>query len=479
MKKIILTLLTILMTVPMLRAENIGVPAECEDVMLQVYYWDSYKLTKYGRTKWVDLLKDTAEINAYFDLVWFPPSAKGGGVGYNHVCLSNQSSDWGQRTSLVSLIAALHRGNTKVLADIVINHRGNSNSWCTFAEDKFGEGYGSFQFTNEHICKDDELNQSSTKSDAGDCWGTASGAYDTGANFEGGRDLDHTNPYVQEWAKTYTRWMLDSMKYDGFRYDMTAGYKGEYLGMYNEASQPYFSVSEFWDGIDKQKAHLAATGYNTLVFDFPLKWQLRDAIINIDYTKLKKNYESFRGQDLERYGVTFIDNHDTFEREDNKGAQYGGYNSNLQDAYKKAQIMQAQAYLLMMPEVPCVFWPHWVSYKEDIKMLIAIRKLAGIHSESKVLEETATKNLYSATIQGHNRKVILRLGRNRDQETPSGYFKGAEGDHYSVFYEVGEGIEEVNREELRVRSGEKFVRNGQLLIRVGEHVFDATGRMVE
>ena len=59
-------------------AANIGVPAECEDVMLQVFYWDSYKDTKYGRTKWIDLLKDTAAINANFDLVWFPPSAKGG-----------------------------------------------------------------------------------------------------------------------------------------------------------------------------------------------------------------------------------------------------------------------------------------------------------------------------------------------------------------------------------------------------------------
>lgn len=479
MKKIILTLLTILMTAPVLRAENIGVPAECEDVMLQVYYWDSYKLTKYGRTKWIDLLNDTADINANFDLVWFPPSAKGGGVGYNHVCLSTQSSDWGQKASLVALIEALHKGNTKVIADIVINHRGNSDSWCTFAEDKFGEGYGSFQLTTEHICKDDELNQSSTQSDAGACWGTATGAYDSGVNFTGGRDLDHTNPYVQEWAKAYTRWMLNEMKYDGFRYDMTAGYKGEYLKMYNETAQPYFSVSEFWDGIEKQVAHLEATGYNTLVFDFPLKWQLRDAIINIDYTKLKKNYNSFRGQGLERYGVTFIDNHDTFEREDNKGDQYGGYNANLQDPYKKAQIMQAQAYLLMMPEVPCVFWPHWVSYKADINKLIAIRKLAGIHSESEVLEESATKNTYSATIQGHRKKVILRLGRNRDTATPSGYFMGANGDYYSVFYEVGQGIEETESGKSKVKSGEKFIQNGQLMIRVGDKVFDATGRMVE
>ena len=62
MKKIILTIISVVLlaNASVLRAENIGVPAECEDVMLQAFYWDSYTLNKYGRTKWLDLLKDTA-----------------------------------------------------------------------------------------------------------------------------------------------------------------------------------------------------------------------------------------------------------------------------------------------------------------------------------------------------------------------------------------------------------------------------------
>ena len=40
-------------------SSNAGVPAECEDVMLQAFYWDSYKAktstdSKFGRTKWID-----------------------------------------------------------------------------------------------------------------------------------------------------------------------------------------------------------------------------------------------------------------------------------------------------------------------------------------------------------------------------------------------------------------------------------------
>ena len=71
MKKSILTslIIVLLASAGVVRASNVGVPAECEDVMLQAFYWDSYKTktstdSKFGRTKWIDLLKDTAAINA-------------------------------------------------------------------------------------------------------------------------------------------------------------------------------------------------------------------------------------------------------------------------------------------------------------------------------------------------------------------------------------------------------------------------------
>ena len=481
MKKFIFSLVTILFVVPTLRAENVGVPAECEDVMLQAFYWDSYDANKtstnYGRTKWIDLLADTAAINANFDLVWLPPSAKAGtnGVGYNHKKLSSQDSSWGTKGKLVELIAALHRGSTKVLADIVINHRANKSNWCDFEEDVFGEGYGSFQLTEAHICSDDECFTTSTST----CYGSEThGAKDTGSKFDGLRDLDHTSEYVQSWAKAYLRWMKGVMQYDGFRHDMTLGFGGQYLGMYNEASDPYLSVSELWEGIDRQKQHLVETGYNTMIFDFQQKYELHKAIVNGSYSKLLKNSNSFRGQGLERYAVTFVDNHDTFERDGYGNNQFGGQYCNLSDATTKARVLQAYAYILSMPGVPCVFWPHWKSYQEEINAMIAIRKKAGIHSQSQVLEETSSSYAYSATIQGHQRKVILRLGKNRDMTIPAGYWKCVDGDHYTIYMEVGQGVETVSGEQLPM-SGEKFIENGQLYIRQGEHVYDATGRMVK
>ena len=481
MKKILLSLLTILFVSPALRAENIGVPSECEDVMLQAFYWDSYDAnkssTKYGRTKWIDLLKDTAAINANFDLVWLPPSAKAGtdGVGYNHKKLSDQNSSWGTKAKLAELIDALHRGNTKVLADIVINHRANKSNWCDFEEDVFGEGYGSFQLTEAHICSDDECFTTSSST----CYGSEThGAKDTGSKFDGLRDLDHTSEYVQSWAKTYLRWMLGEMKYDGFRHDMTLGFHGQYLGMYNEASNPYLSVSELWEGINRQKQHLEETGYNTMIFDFQQKYELHKAIVNGSYSKLMKNSNSFRGQGLEKYAVTFIDNHDTFERDGYGNNQFGGQYIDLSNAAKKAQILQAHAYILMMPGVPCVFWPHWYSYKAEINKMIKIRKLAGIHSESKVTDESYVQGGYSGTIEGKNHKVILRLGKNRDMTVPAGYYVHMNGDHYTIYMEGVQGIGEVECGELKARGGEKFMENGQLYIRCGEQIYDARGTRI-
>ena len=461
-----------------------GVPAECEDVMLQAFYWDSYNgnasTTKYGRTKWIDLLKDTAAINANFDVVWFPPSAgpTGCGVGYSARQYSSQESDWGTKTTLGNLITALHKGNTKVLADVVLNHRGNYNSWCNFYQDNFGS-YGTYQLTQQHICRNDECFTNKNSS----CYNAAStdrGAYDTGDNFDGARDLDHTNEYVQNWSKAYTQWLLGSMKYDGFRYDMTLGFHGRYLKMYNEAAQPYMSVSELWQSIDRQKQHLEECEYNTMVFDFQMKYSLK-GIVTGSYGKLNKNktFEGLRKHGLERYSVTFIDNHDTFDR----GTAYGNNQfsgSDLSNSTTKDQILQASAYMLMMPGVPCVFYPHWASYKSEINELIAVRKRAGIHSESAVLEETSGQYQYSATVQGHRGQVVVRVGKYRSQTVPEGFELAVEGGdrgQYSVFIKMqSDDVENIPSGNVQCT---KELRNGQLYVRVGENVYDILGNRVE
>ncbi len=462
------------------RAENIGVPSECEDVMLQAFYWDSYKsesgtVSKYGCTKWNYLINNIDAITTDFDLVWLPPSAMGGGVGYTHKQLSNQDSDWGPRLQLQNLITKLHNGGTKVIADIVINHRGNKSSWCDFYADNFGS-YGSFQLTQQHICLYDE---GFTKSGSS-CYNapvSERGAADSGTNFDGVRDLDHTSEYVQSWAKAYVQWMLKTMKYDGFRYDMTLGYDGKYLSMYNEAAQPYLSVSELWSDINTQVNHLKAANYNTMIFDFPLKYKIGEAIGgNMGaYGALRNPSNSLRGKGYGKYAVTFIDNHDTFERSDNQGGEFIKYNADLNDSTVRSKILQANAYILMMPGIPCVFYPHWRSYQEDISKLIAIRKRAGIHSESVVSDEVGGQFKYSATVQGHHGKVIVRLGKNRDKTQPEGYETVADYPEYNIYYKAEtQGLENI-ASDTGVR---KIIYNGQVYIVREGKTYTLTGSEV-
>ena len=491
MKKILISILSFLMLTcaNVLRAENIGVPAECEDVMLQAFYWDSYKMTgtKYGCTMWSYLMKDSIAIRDNFDLVWFPPSANsnGGGVGYYHYKLSDQNSEWGRKAYLTKLIDALHRGGTKVIADIVINHRKDKN-WCSFEADNFGEGYGSFQLETKHICRYDECFVSDKARDEGSpCYGSdlsTRGAEDTGENDGGARDLDHTNPYVQNWAKTYVRWMREVMNYDGFRYDMTRGYAGKYLSMYNQTAKPYLSVSEFWLDVNSIADHLAATEYNTMAFDFPLKWDLNDAFkpSNANYGKLKTMQSMLRGRGLAKYTVTFVDNHDTFDRDND--CEFAGDDANLDDPIIKNKILQANAYILMMPGVPCVFYPHWKKYGEAINALIAVRKLAGLHSESVIENEvgSTTKKYYGATIHGHRGDVKLFLGPKRPTTIPEGYYMALDGAEYGAEFTiyVSNNVQAIDEVETQQKST-KFMKNGMLYIRHGEKIYDVTGRVVE
>ena len=148
----------------------------------------------------------------------------------------------------------------------------------------------------------------------------------------------------------------------------------------------------------------------------------------------------------------------------------------LNAANVKAQVLQANAYILMMPGIPCVFWPHWKSYQKEINEMIAIRKKAGIHSESRVTDETSGTLKYSATIQGKNGKVILRLGANRETAAPAGYYIAAIGNHYSIYLEEGTAIDEV---QVPTDAPQKFIQNGQMYIQRDGKVYDMTGRIIQ
>ena len=408
-----------------------AVPSQAEDVMIQAFYWDSYDASsatksKYGNTKWTTLNEQSGELAAYFDLVWLAPSAKSsGGTGYHPSQWCNQNSDHGSRQQLETLIKNLHAGGTKVIADIVVNHRDNKSSWCDFHPEDFGT-FGTFQLTAEHICKDDEVNSSST---AGSCKGAATGAYDTGEKYGAARDLDHENTYVRNAVKAYLKWMKHEMKFDGWRFDVAKGFKAAHFGEYAKEAGQYLSVGEYLDGnFDLVNNWVNGTGKQSMAFDFPLKFNgLNDGLKGGDLTKLVWSNQpaGLIHNDMRRYAVTFVDNHDTFER---------GNGNDFAAIGQKDLILQANAFILSSPGIPCVFYPHWAKYKEDIKPMILARKAVGVHSQSAVSITESARDKYVATVTGKNGTLIVKIGSGSNAaSTPAGYTKAAAGNNWAIY----------------------------------------------
>ena len=266
--------------------------------------------------------------------------------------------------------------------------------------------------------------------------------------------------------------MRNEIGFDGFRYDMTLGYAGQYLSMYNLASEPFLSVSECWESLSVIRAHLEAAHYNTMVFDFPLKFKFNDWKGGATYSYLKN--PSLRGKGQSKYAVTFIDNHDTFHRSDNQGGEFLGYNTDLNS--KKKQILEANAYLLMMPGVPCVFWPHWYTFPDEINQLIAIRKQVGIHSESVVSNEVGVTSKYSAIITGHRGRVLLRMGSKRSEvEIPAGFTLAYEGEDFDIYTSDVTPVENVTVQTTAT----KIIDDGTLYIQRDGNRYTVDGRKVK
>lgn len=422
-----------------------SVPSECEDVMLQAFYYDSYRDgapgdvkingKQLGNTKWNVLLDQSGEIGTYFDLVWLPPSGKSeGGTGYHQTVYSNQNSDWGSQKELIEFINRMHAVNTKVVADIVINHAGGK-SWCEFFPQNFGE-YGTFQPDASWIANSDEVNHNT---EAGDCYGKATGPEDGGYNMQdnyaSARDWAHAKPEVQEMMKAYLKWMKNVIGFDGWRYDYAQGFKGKYIDMYNSASENYFSVVEFWNGdMNNIKSYLNDVNWNTLAFDFSTKYSAIQGIADGQYQKCMGS--GLLGAGLSKFAVTFVDSHDTYfgcqgGRDNND--EIGGCGKSMED-YNKDRVLGANAFILSMPGVPCVFYPHWAKYKDAIGKMVLARKAAGVHSESQVTDE-AGSGYYKSTITGKHGSIRLLLGPNSGfNTTPAGYTLAYMGGNFAMYY---------------------------------------------
>ena len=372
-----------------------------DDIMFQSFGWDEYSQSRHtsegGFYEYYNSRAGNLKAMG-FDMIWLPPpSASTGGVGYFPTEWFNFSqTSWGSEAQLKKMLANMNARGLYPIADVVVNHRSGTKNWTDFTNPTWG---------CETICSnDDAANPANVYTGC-----RPSGAADTGEEFPGSRDLDHTNLTVQNGVKDFLS-RLKALGFKGWRWDVAKGFSASYFGNYINDSKPYYSVGEFWDGnVNALKNWINGTysGGATIsgAFDFSLYYTLSKIIQENptnQYSTLNSSgrMAGLAGQNgFSEKAVTFVDNHDTFV----KGSAFLG--SNIPKAY---------AYILTHPGIPCVFAPHYyggtyakdgvtrnygTGYASEINKLMAIRKTTGINAYSHITIDKAEVGLYAAYIK--------------------------------------------------------------------------------
>ena len=215
---------------------------------------------------------------------------------------------------------------------------------------------------------------------------------------------------------------------------MVKGYKAQYTGEYNASANPTYSVGECWDA-NKTVVTNWINGtkvdgkIQSAAFDFPMKYKINSAFGGGNWSALKDAMLS-NDQNYARYSVTFVDNHDTFRRDDCKKDYLG------------SNICAANAYILTMPGTPCLFLKHWQSNKGTLMKLIATRKAAGISNQSEILSATASAAGFTLSVKGANGTLLLLLGTVEGAST-DGYQLAVEGKKFKLYASTGVDLSKV------------------------------------
>lgn len=351
---------------------------------------------------------------AGFHWVWLPPPSDAvDRQGYLPRRWQVFNTAYGSEAELRNAIRALEP--IQAMADVVVNHRlGAATGGADFECPAFPDNRAAV------TCDDDS--------------GVGRGNRDTGEHCPCGRDLDHTNPHVRAAIVDQLR-RLRSLGFRGWRYDMSKGYHGRFVGEYNDATAPELSVGEFYD-TDRQKVTnwINATGGKSSAFDFPTRYLLYDACRTDDFGRLRSTNggRTVPGGLIGFWpsrSVTFVDNHDTEACRDEEHRHQG----NDTRHFAGPTAAMAYAYILTHPGVPCIFWPHFFDWgapmRNRIEQLIRLRAKTGIHARSYVDIREARPGLYAACVDD---RVAIKLG-SQHWSPGGGWHLAVDGERFAVW----------------------------------------------
>jgi alpha-amylase len=387
-------------------------------VMLQTFYWDCPRDSG-QEYQWWNAIR--AELPALakvgFTALWLPPVHKAANLGgpsmgydpYDYYDLGEFDQKgsiptwFGTRQELLALVAEAHALNMEVIADLVINHNSGAESqevnpltgqsrWTCFTP-KSG------LFPRDWQCFHPSMYEKWDEMSFGDM-----------------PDLSHRNPYVYGELLKMTRWMIEQVGFDGFRYDFVKGYGAntitaiqEYHYVRNgQVFQPY-GVAEFWDSAHAIDIWVDIANFSNSnpvdAFDFPLREMLKALCDQYGFSLRTLATWDTVLKLHPQWVMTFVENHD------------------LRDPGRQIENdkLLAYSYILTHEGYPCVFWHDYYNYNlalsgslNGIDALVqAHEKYAGGCTETLYLDD----NLYimQRTGYGNNPGLIYVLNNLGDR----------------------------------------------------------------
>lgn len=372
-------------------------------VLFQAFYWNCPQQEQQDGTWWNFVATKIPELQqAGFTALWLPPANKAANLGgpsmgydpYDYYDLGDfnqkgRTKTWfGNQAELTALINAAHTANMQVYADLVLDHNNGGDAqeknpidgqtrWTVF-----NPASGKFPRTWEYFHPS---------------------PYETFDEMTFGDmpDLCHRNPKVYEEVINLAQWMIETLGFDGFRFDFVKGYAPwmvkaiaelRYLNKGDSGFYP-FCVGECWDG--ERTIDDWLTSINTFMdnpvsaFDFPLHYELKGLCDSYGYSLRNLASAGSVVQDTPSQAVTFVDNHDTIRDPNN--------------AINNDKLL-AYSFILSHEGYPSVFWMDW--YNSGLAMTGSPNGIAGLVAAHEKYAGGATQVLYS----DDNLYIMQRIG---------------------------------------------------------------------
>ena len=358
-------------------------------VLMQTFHWDCPREDKKEFQWWNHINEKIPSLaKVGFTSLWLPPIHKaanlfGPSMGYDPYDYYDLGEfdqkgglpTWfGTRGELQSLIENAHSQGLSLIADMVLNHNSGADAqevnpitgqsrWTVF-NPKSGK------FPRNWECFHPSMYESWDEMTFGDM-----------------PDLSHRNPYVFGELLNLSRWLIEEIGFDGFRFDFVKGFAAatvhsiqEYRYMRDgQVIKPY-GVAEYWDSAGNT-LHWAneANRLNSNpvdVFDFPLRELLKNLCDQYGFgLKSLVGGESILHQ--QQYSaVTFVENHD------------------LRDEGRPItnDKLLAYSYILTHEGYPCVFWKDY--YNFNLALEGTANGIAALVSAHEKYASGAASTLY-------------------------------------------------------------------------------------